>query len=57
MCIRDRSTFSYYKLSNLSELNSALKNEKVENQRLEGEMKEWISHGVSAEFDKKNKVL
>ena len=41
----------------VSDLSSALKNEKIENERLEGEMKEWISHGVSAEFDKKNKVL
>lgn len=40
----------------LEEVTTALKNEKSENERLEGEIKEWISHGVSAEFEKKSKI-
>lgn len=39
-----------------SDVTAALKSEKAEILRLENEKKDWISHGVSAEFEKKNKV-
>ena len=38
------------------DLSEELKKEKDENDRLEQEKKDWLSRGVSAEFEKKEKV-
>jgi len=37
-------------------LSSQLEEEKNEVQRLENEKREWLSRGVHAEFEKKDKV-
>lgn len=38
------------------ELSSQLEEERNEVQRLENEKREWLSRGVHAEFEKKDKV-
>ena len=38
------------------DLSSQLEEERNEVQRLEAEKKEWLSRGVHAEFEKKDKV-
>lgn len=51
--------FYYYQcnfLFILSGLSEDLKKEKNETERLENEKKDWLSRGISAEFEKKEKV-